>query len=389
LRRVLVPALLILAVGTALWIGWAEDHPREERRLRQLVQERLLTWFPEQMAPDPTWHGLHPRVTPSAPRRIGVVLIHGLDEPGTLWEDLVPRLEAAGFPAWELRYPNDQGIDRSADYLATLWPGLPAERPLVLIGHSMGGLVARDFVSRWRHPVGAAAGVEGPPVAGVILAGTPNQGSEWARLRVWLELRDQFPTVPGRRYSLFAALRDGTGAAKVDLRPGSDFLQGLNARPWPDSVPIRLIGGRLVAPPETWVAGLDAIFAETGSQELKQQVEAWWSGVGDGLGDGAVSLESLRIPGGPEPLLVDAAHRTMLARLLASDPEPPAISVILATLEIWEGEGPRVYDANDHGARATPEDDHRGRHGRFPHPGPLPEGEGEKERAGRDFHGKP
>ena len=26
------------------------------------------------------------------------------------------------------------------------------------------------------------------------------------------------------------------------------------------------------------------------------------------------------------------------------------------------------------------------RHGRFPHPGPLPEGEGEMERAARDFH---
>jgi hypothetical protein len=27
------------------------------------------------------------------------------------------------------------------------------------------------------------------------------------------------------------------------------------------------------------------------------------------------------------------------------------------------------------------------RHGRFPHPSPLPEGEGDKERAARDFHG--
>jgi hypothetical protein len=43
--------------------------------------------------------------------------------------------------------------------------------------------------------------------------------------------------------------------------------------------------------------------------------------------------------------------------------------------------------ANDHGAHATQEDVRRGRHGRFPHPGPLPGGEGEKERAGRDFYG--
>ena len=186
--------------------------------------------------------------------------------------------------------------------------------------------------------------MEGVPVAGVILAGTPNQGSEWARLRVWLELRDQFPTVPGRRYSLFAALRDGTGEAKVDLRPGSDFLRELNARPWPESVPIRLIGGRLVAPPAGLMAGLDAAFAETGSQELKQRLLAWWSGIGDGLGDGAVALESLRIPGGPEPLVVDASHRGIVARLLAGDPEPPGIPLILATLEEWDRAGSRVYD---------------------------------------------
>lgn len=349
LRRVVVLATLILAVGTALWIGWAEDHPREERRLRDLVQDRLLTWFPEQMAPDPGWHGLHPRVAPDSPRGVGVVLVHGLDEPGTIWEDLVPRLETAGYATWEFRYPNDQGIDRSAAYLAGLWGEFPVQRPVVLIGHSMGGLVAREFVSRWRHPVAEAPLVNGAPVAGVILAGTPNQGSEWARLRVWLELRDLLPTVPGRRYSLFAALRDGTGAAKVDLRPGSDFLQGLNARPWPDALPLRLIGGRLVAPPPGLMAGLDAAVAETGSQELRERIEAWWSGIEDGMGDGAVSLESLRLPGGPEPVIVDASHRGMVARLLPGDPEPPAIPVILATLEEWEGAGPRGYDPDQEG----------------------------------------
>jgi len=343
-RRAIVLALLVLAAATGLWIGWAEDHPGEERRLRELVQDRLQAWFPEQMAPEPGWHGLHPRVAPAEPRAIGVLLIHGLDEPGTIWDDLVPRLEAAGFPTWEFRYPNDQGVDRSTDYLAERWPSLPAERPMVLIGHSMGGLVARDFVSRWRYPVGEPPRVGGAPVAGVVLAGTPNQGSEWARLRVWLELRDQFPTVPGRRYSLFAALRDGTGAAKVDLRPGSDFLRELNARPWPEFVRMRLIGGRLVAPPSELLAGLDVAFAETGSHELKQQLEAWWSGMEEDIGDGAVALDSLRIPGGPEPLVVDASHRGMLARLHSGEPEPPAIPVILTTLDAWEGAGSRVYD---------------------------------------------
>jgi hypothetical protein len=44
-------------------------------------------------------------------------------------------------------------------------------------------------------------------------------------------------------------------------------------------------------------------------------------------------------------------------------------------------------DTNGHGVSATPENVSRYRHDRFPHPGPLPEGEGDSERAARDFHG--
>ncbi len=332
-------AVAAAAVAIALWTGWAEDHPREERRLRVLVHDRLEQWFPEEMAPDDGWYGLHPRETGARPpHSTRVLLLHGLDEPGTIWDDLAPALGAAGFEVWELRYPNDQGIDRSTAFLAERWPEIPLGSPVVLIGHSMGGLLAREFVSGWRHPVGQPPRVEGPAVSGVILAGTPNHGSEWARLRVWLELRDQFPNGRGRRSSLFAALRDGTGEAKIDLRPGSDFLQALNARPWPDSVPVLLIGGQLLGPSEHLSAGLDAASAECRSGDLDRQLDAWWSGMGEGLGDGVVTLESLKLSGAPPPIVVDASHRGMLARLLPGDPQPPAIAPILAALHEWGSE---------------------------------------------------
>lgn len=335
-RWLLALGLLLVAALVLLWIGWSESHPREERRLRVLVQDRLSDWFPQDMAPEQGWHGLHARIVPAATTGPRVLLVHGLDEPGSIWDDLVPALGGAGFEVWEFRYPNDQGIDRSADYLAERWTDLPGDSPVVLIGHSMGGLVARDFVSRLRHPVGSPAPGTGPGVSGVILVGTPNQGSEWARLRVWLELRDQFLTGQGRRFSLFAALRDGTGAAKIDLRPGSDFLLDLNARPWPDRVPVLAIEGRLLAPPDL-SAGLDAAAAEVGSDELRRRLRDWWSSIGDSLGDGVVSLDSARLPDGAEPLVFDASHRGLLVRLLPGDPEPPAIAAILATLRQWAG----------------------------------------------------
>lgn len=330
--------LVVAALAvTALWTWWAESHPREERQLRVLVHEQLSKWFPEEMAPADGWHGLYPRAQAASGDASPVLLVHGLDEPGSIWDDLVPALQAAGHAVWELRYPNDQGIDRSAEFLAAHWSALPPERPVAIIGHSMGGLVARDFVSRlWR------AGMPGPPIAGVILVGTPNGGSEWARLRVWLELRDHFPNSAGRRFSLFAALRDGAGEAKIDLRPDSDFLRALNARPLPEGVPILAIAGRLVAPPADLAQGLAAAAAETGSAALERDLSAWWSTVGEDLGDGVVSLASAGVPGGPPPLIVEASHRGMLARLLPGDPEPPAIEPILAALRDWE---PRPRDA--------------------------------------------
>lgn len=358
-RRLLQAAALILAFA-ALWTLWAELYPSEERALRTLVHDQLDDWFPELMSPTADGHGLSLRL-PAAPltgmtadasgskasEHPRVLLIHGLDEPGIIWDDLAPAAAEAGFEVWELRYPNDQGIDRSTTFLAEHWATLPDDRPVILVGHSMGGLLAREFVTRWRHPVGKPAKVEGAPIGGVIMVGTPNQGSAWARLRIWLELREHFEDAQQRRFSLFAGLRDGLGEAKIDLRPGSEFLQVLNARPWPDSVPRFIIGARLVEPaeqppnqpldslPDQIRAGLDAAAAEVGSEALGEQLSAWLEGLGAGLGDGAVSVESLRLEGAPEPVIVKGAHRTMLRRLFADDSTPPAIAPIIEQLKDW------------------------------------------------------
>jgi pimeloyl-ACP methyl ester carboxylesterase len=342
-RRYAVHLALALALMTALWIGWSELYPSEERALRELVHDQLAVWFPEVMAPHADGHGLAPwhrtgsigDQTHLDQRNLRALLIHGLDEPGIIWDDLAPALTEAGFDVWELRYPNDQGLDRSAAYLADQWRMLPDDRPVVLIGHSMGGLVAREFVGHWRHPVGEPAKAGGAPVAGVIMVGTPNHGSDWARLRIWLELREHFEDARQRRFSLFAGLRDGLGEAKIDLRPDSEFLRALNARPWPDSVERLIIGARLVGTPAQLGAGLDAAADEVGSEALRQSLHDWFDQLGERLGDGAVSTDSLHLDDAAEPVIVSGSHRTMLRRLSDGDPEPPAVPLIVEQIQTW------------------------------------------------------
>ena len=329
--------LAIIAIPTVSWIGWSERNPDRERALRLLVQEQLREYFPEAIRLPDDRVGLIARSSRfSVDQPPDVILIHGLDEPGKIWDEVVEALDAVGFNAWEFRYPNDQAIDQSADLLAEVWPRLPGSEPPVLIGHSMGGLVIRDFVSRWRHPVNSDSSLQGPPVRGAILVATPNQGSEWARLRVWLELREAYADISDGQFSPLAGLRDGTGAAKIDLQPDSQYLRELNARPWPESVPLRQIGGVITGDDPAATRNLKALAQELGNGQLGEQIEDWWAEVGEQVGDGAVPIESLYLAHAPPPLMLEASHRGLVRSLPLSDGEPPAIAPLIGWLREWQ-----------------------------------------------------
>ncbi len=326
--------MLIMLLASFGWWQWTERHPEHERELREQVHDFLLERFPEQMTLPDELLGWIPRSQqfpddhpPDA------ILLHGLDEPGGIWDELVPALDEAGFNAWEFRYPNDQAIDRSADLLAEHWPELDSAQPPVLIGHSMGGLVIRDFVTRHLEPQGSDPEIHGPSVRAVIQVAPPNQGSDWARLRAWLEIREWIADIRAQRFSLFAGLRDGTGAAKIDLRPDSRFLAELNEREWPKDIPIRIIGGQLSEPTPGMIAGVEALADDLDAPELADELEQMWSQLGGDLGDGVVPVESLPLPEAPEPVIVPASHRGLLVTLPLTETEPPAIEIIVEWLQ--------------------------------------------------------
>lgn len=330
LRYVLVSSGLV-GLALAAWIYWAESRPEAEREWRILVKAQLEAMFPEAMTPPPGVYGWRYHQE-SADARLTLVLVHGLDEPGDIWGDVIAAFAEMPVEVIEFRYPNDQAIDASADFLMEQWADLASGREVIFIAHSMGGLVVRDFVTRHYAPGGERSLSLGPAVRAAWLVGTPNHGSEWARLRVWLELRDHFTSAADQEYALFSALRDGTGAAKVDLRPGSRFLQELNERAWPDSVDLKLIAG-VYLDREQVNEGLNELVQRAPNEDLAAAFAALGEDIREVTGDGVVTVESVTLAGFPPPVVLAASHRGLIRTSPLESGTPPALLILLDWLQ--------------------------------------------------------
>ena len=100
---------------------------------------------------------LHSRLWPHPAPKSQVLIVHGLGEHGGRYEALAQRLVAAGHAvaAYDQRghgqSPGRRGFipraDSLCDDLAQAIAAWPQRAPLVLLGHSMGGLVAARFAA--------------------------------------------------------------------------------------------------------------------------------------------------------------------------------------------------------------------------------------------------
>ncbi len=177
--------------------------------------------------------------------RIPVVFIHGWqsdltscgewgldfnpDDHGT---EVFAHLNAAGagdrFQYWRYTYPTYESIDLAGERLAGFIAGSFAGRTdVVLVGHSMGGLVARSAIAL--H--GAEAHIDR-----LITLGTPHRGSPQADPSFWrtnasartpLEGLIPFGLAPEWAALFVAPWRLGTRGAK-DLRPSSVIVEALD-----------------------------------------------------------------------------------------------------------------------------------------------------------------
>ena len=95
---------------------------RNGRTMRTQLRRLIELWFPEQVAMAIAHFGLHvvtdddqrvPLAETKVPERV-VVLVHGMDDMGRMWDTLIPSLHEADYFVCELTYPNDQPLVDSA-----------------------------------------------------------------------------------------------------------------------------------------------------------------------------------------------------------------------------------------------------------------------------------
>jgi len=279
-----------------------------------------------------------------------VILIHGLDEVGGIWSDVAPRLRDEGFDVLRFRYPNDGRVAISADLLTSWMVGLNARgvRCADLVCHSMGGLVAYEMLTREGLYGGVASGhADLPSVRRLVTVGTPFHGSPFIPLRGVMEAREQIAGIfDGEGEFTDRALRflaDGTGEAGEDLRPGSDFLAALHARPIPQGVRITTVIGRIETDAvQNGRASVTRRLAGLLGEARANALLSYTNGLSSTLGDGAVPYRSAHLDGVDDVVYVQADHRSMICRIdlpefarnAAGLPKgsPPAIAPIVERL---------------------------------------------------------
>jgi len=280
-------------------------------------------------------YGLHALKSyrPNDPSRPTVCLVHGVNSSSGGFVHMIPPLEEAGFGVVVYDYPYNRDLTESCRKFARDWASFRREtgetRSWALVGHSMGCLVARDYV-------------EGPAYAGDVsslsLIAPVNQGSHLAQTQTLLQLVKGLRAVNGRRSSdALTHLGDGLGRAADDLVPGSPFLKTLNGRPRRAEVPYHILAGDAgvisaatrqqveeraeAARRQPGLLGGILRVATGGGDALSDRLDE----VTDGTGDGCVSVARTKLPGVSSHVVIHANHAELIrAPLLFAEPGPVA-----------------------------------------------------------------
>jgi pimeloyl-ACP methyl ester carboxylesterase len=347
-RKLATAAALIVIVGTLVpeaavaegtnkwgraWLAshafWRSDSCRDAKAWvrERVVRRRDLDHYG--LTCDPKWQ----RCAADKPL---VLLLHGYNSTPQRNGALLKPLRKRGYPCAVFAFPNDQDLVASASLLSRdlkKFSRRHAGRDVVLITHSMGGLVARECVE---NPLLDPGNVER-----LIMIAPPSRGTLVAHLAVCADVWEHglFRRGGGCLVRLKDSVIDGLAEAADDLQPGSPFLKRLNRRPRNPRVQYSLFVGTRGRIRERELVAFRTLVRSTmgnlpGLRTTARKLDRWLGNmdeVVDGKGDGVVALKRALVPGiddvvvlpfghlsvtgEPKTKVVRRVHQEVLARL--------------------------------------------------------------------------
>ncbi len=184
---------LLLAVAPLALGRWKASGPMAlgagNRRLRALCADALsLELALGRMALEPCRPPVEDRAAPTAPGARPILLVHGFACSRAVWRPLLKRLAAAGVrPVRAVSLePLFAGVDACAAQVLSEIEALAAScagEPVTIVGHSMGGLVARAALRA------AAPG----RIGRIVTLGAPHHGTALACWFGWPSTRQMCP----------------------------------------------------------------------------------------------------------------------------------------------------------------------------------------------------
>ena len=312
----------------------------EERkeRIKELARQADLE------AKRQSQYGMHALKSyrPNDASRPTICLVHGMNSSSYGFVHMIKPLEEAGFGIVVFDYRFNRALRETCDQFARDWKAFRAKvgetRDWALIGHSMGCLVARDYV-------------EGPKfaddVSTLIMLAPVNQGSSLAKTQTLLQWLDGVKVTGGRRASeALAKIGDGLGEAANDITPGSAFLKELNAMPRRKGVDYHILAGNRGLISAEARDQIDAQLAQTKRKVgilanltrfvISDELLGGLDEISDGTGDACVSVERTKLKGVDDHVTIRANHAELIrAPLLFSEPGPvPCLPQILKWLKV-------------------------------------------------------
>jgi len=259
-----------------------------------------------------------------------VVLVHGLDCNRSNWYPMAELLTGEGFQVAYFTYPSDGPLEESSAMLAFEMKNVRERFPDVpvhMIAHSMGGLVARDYVEGDQYTGG---------VGHLILVGTPNLGTRWASYRVLLEGQEHWNLWRHEKdWRLSWIITDGLGEAGRDLKPTSSFLKQLNGRPRRADVSYTVIAGA-----QHPIYAMSATALDKSEKLIPRRAENWWGfrqtdralaraaekmRHKTGTSDGPVSVSSTKLAGVDDNIILPVDHAALYLPIDGNQPAAWAV----------------------------------------------------------------